>query len=379
MISMRASILLSVCLPLTGCSLFNDLSVVTDTLRAGLAKPADIVLSDQAKAAFPYAAMTLRAGDAPLALIVLARQGAGVSHYATREGHLVSFREGRLFLTQGFPDDIFWARRLPLPSAALGRATPLCWSSGWRVSGEHEATLRLSGCLREMPSASGQRLVVETVQVPSMPSLRHENRYFFTPGGTWQSAEFQPGPGMPRWKVAVWRDEPQSTQQPVMGRWADGPVTLQISGVVQRREQTVAKVSALTAPLADLHDIDWTLSRLYRTDPDRVRPLEQQRQQVLDLLDAQLAATTRGAYASQVRLRRARLDVQSWRLAQPVDALLNPDWLLLNPSRDLALRGSQYWLHVADSKDLPVPRDDHDGLPPAIVEAVKSLSRYRLP
>ena len=341
---------------LTGCAALSGDSPLSDLLRVATSAQA-VALPDPA--AFPYASQRLRREGAPEALIVLAQRNGLREQFAMADGAVITLQQGRLVETSGLVTDIrlHQADALPPPARALEGRRPVCWQSGWRAWGESLAGRHLlNGCLSEATEpadrAQGLRQVREVMQSPAFPGS-WENRYWLTTDLRVVRSEQQPGPAIPRWTFSEFKASPagEPVKSPV---WVPGPVSVRLTGAIQRDITSAARLSALTGPLLGDPRIDWPASTLYRLDAsDDLRA----RQAALVTQLRQLADRWQQArrHALAGSARRLAEQVVCWRLGHPVPVQADPARLAFQPANDLRLTGSRYVLHLArDTGRLPV-------------------------
>ena len=326
---------------LAGCATSAQFGPAVETFKALFSKPADVTLTAEELANFPYAAQYIRVADNPRATIVLAQQHGGVDYYASSEGRLVSLKQGRLIGTDGFSTDAAFVDALPAPQAAIDAKKPVCWRSSWRAWGELQAGhYLLTGCLQpvqraEPASAQNEAapaltIVKEDVRSP-ITDHSYSNWYWLDADNNVVKSEQQLGPLLPRWSFetirrAAAQPEPQATKLPETYQ-ASVPKGATLNDLLQ---------SLLAQP-----NIDWANSVIYSTD--REAELNQQRDAVVKNLEA-FASYWQGKkyYGVAATAKALAKDMSGWRMADRVPTAVHPARLLISPRYNLALRGTHY-------------------------------------
>lgn len=371
---------------LTGCAGTWERSALLDSLGVAMAsRGSGVALSASERAGMPYAAQLLALGEAPRLLIVLGSLAGVREGYATSDGRLIVLVGGRVVETDGLATDMRLHRLPPSPAAARGSRAPLCWSSPWSARGERfSPPVLLRGCLRAgQPGPDGLLPVRETVAVSGHPSADYENLYWLDPAGRVVASRQQPGPLLPVWALEQVKAAPLGTPAAEVPGWPVGEVALTLRGAIHRDPiMTLGSLSALTGPLAARHDIDWSRSRLFRTDAATLAPLLARREALLAELPPLLAqARARREHNQVVALVRLQRELPAWPLGRLVAApTLNPQRLAFAPDLDLALRGEAYTLLLAGerpaasaSTPTPTPR-----LPRALADSLAVLRQHRV-
>lgn len=372
-------------LALTGCAGTWERSALLDSLGVAMAsRGSGVALSASERADMPYAAQLLALGEAPRLLIVLGSLAGTREGYASSDGRLIVLVGGRVVETDGLGTDIRLHRLPPSPAAARSSRTPVCWSSAWSARGERFSTpVLLKGCLRAgQPGPDGLLPVHETVVVSGHPSADYENLYWLDPTGHVVASRQQPGPLLPAWTLEQVKAAPLGTPAADVPGWSAGEVALTLRGALHRDPiLTQGRLSAVTGPLAARHDIDWSRSRLFRTDAATLAPLLARRDALLAELPPLLAqARSRQQHSQVVALVRLQRELPAWALGRPVAAsTLNPQRLAFAPDLDLALRGEAYTLLLAGERlSLPSASTPAPRLPQALADSLAVLRQHRV-
>lgn len=334
---------------LAGCATSAQFGPAVETFKALFSKPADVTLTAEELANYPYAAQYIRVAENPRATIVLAQQQGGIDYYASSEGRLISLKQGRLIGTDGFSTDAAFVDALPAPQAAIDAAKPVCWRSSWRAWGELQAGhYLLTGCLQpvqravpvstvsEADTASSEAaepaltIVKEDVRSP-ITGHRYSNWYWLDADNNVVKSEQQLGPLLPRWSFETIR---RAAVQPE-------PQAVKLPETYQASVPKGATLNDLLQSLLAQPNIDWANSVIYSTD--REAELNQQRDAVVKNLEA-FAAYWQGEkyYGVAATANALAKDMSGWRMADRVPTAVHPARLLISPRHNLALRGRHY-------------------------------------
>lgn len=340
-----------VAVSLAGCATSAQFGPAVETFKALFSKPADVTLTAEELANYPYAAQYIRVAENPRATIVLAQQQGGIDYYASSEGRLISLKQGRLIGTDGFSTDAAFVDALPAPQAAIDAEKPVCWRSSWRAWGELQAGhYLLTGCLQpvqravpvstvsESDAASSEAsqtepaltIVKEDVRSP-ITGHRYSNWYWLDADNNVVKSEQQLGPLLPRWSFETIR---RAAVQPE-------PQAVKLPETYQASVPKGATLNDLLQSLLAQPNIDWANSVIYSTD--REAELNQQRDAVVKNLEA-FAAYWQGEkyYGVAATANALAKDMSGWRMADRVPTAVHPARLLISPRHNLALRGRHY-------------------------------------
>lgn len=355
----------------------NPESPLGATLQLAFKPPTGIKLTPQQIDAYPYAGELIRIGDNPQALIALAQQAGGQAHYATSEGYLVSFQQGRLIATDGLATDARFldAQNLPNPARAVDASAPVCWRSSWRATGAQRAGyFLLKGCLQPAKQGNAATQTAEATPISETTTVReivtspltghrYTNHYTLDADLRVIASRQQLGPLLPVWQTTTVKHPSRALESQQLAQqsaaiaptaWQPGPVALTVRGLQTLTTYTQPSLLAVTQPLLADTRIDWANSALYCTeDAPATRTItvaELKAQQAAFVADTRRLVRywrADGAVAHAMAATELADDVASWSLGRRVVLPAHPARLPFAPKLNLALRCPAYTLDLA--------------------------------